>query len=69
VLAVLLSSLMPGFGQFYNADHKKGAVMLAAYFLCVGLSATRIGLLAILPIVIWSTIDAYRVSIGSSHRW
>jgi TM2 domain-containing membrane protein YozV len=69
VLAVLLSSFMPGIGQFYNADHKKGVVMLAAYFLCVGLSATRIGLLAILPIVIWSTIDAYRVSSGKVQRW
>src|SRR6266852_1752615 len=68
-LAVFLSSFMPGFGQFYNADSKKGVVMLAAYLLCVGLSATRIGLLAILPIVIWSTIDAYRVSSGKSKRW
>lgn len=70
VLAVLLSSFMPGFGQFYNADNKKGIVMLAGYFLCVGLSsATRIGLLAILPIVIWSTVDAYRVSSGTAQRW
>ena len=71
VLAVLLSSFMPGFGQFYNADNKKGVVMLTAYFLCVGLSATRIGLPAILslPIVIWSTIDAYRVSSGKAQRW
>ena len=69
VLAVLLSSFMPGLGQFYNADNKKGAVMLAAYFLCVGLSTARIGLLAILPIVLWSTFDAYRVSSGKSQRW
>jgi TM2 domain-containing membrane protein YozV len=69
VVAVLLSSFIPGFGQFYNSDTKKGVVMLAAYALCVGLSATRIGLLAILPIVIWSTIDAYRVSSGKSQRW
>jgi TM2 domain-containing membrane protein YozV len=73
VLAFLLSSFMPGLGQFYNADNKKGAVMLAAYFLCVGLLPsllpTRIGLLAALPIVIWSTFDAYRVSSGKAQRW
>lgn len=73
VLAVLLSAFMPGFGQFYNTDYKKGVVMLVAYFLCLGLSAglsaTRIGFLVIIPVVIWSTIDAYRVSSGKSHRW
>jgi TM2 domain-containing membrane protein YozV len=69
VVAVLLSSFLPGFGQFYNFDYKKGLVILVAYFLCVGLSATRIGLLAILTIVIWSAIDAYRVSSGNAQRW
>lgn len=69
VLAALLSSFMPGFGQFYNADSKKGVVMLVSYILCLGLTGTRIGLPAILPVVIWSTVDAYRVANGKSKTW
>jgi hypothetical protein len=73
VLAVVLSSFMPGLGQFYNADYKKGAVMLVAYLLCTGLSSLSsmpvIRLLVVLLFVIWSTLDAYRVSSGKARRW
>jgi TM2 domain-containing membrane protein YozV len=69
VVAVLLSFFFPGVGQLYNADSKKGLIMVAAYLLCLGVSAAGIGLLAILPIWIWSSIDAYRVASGKSRRW
>jgi TM2 domain-containing membrane protein YozV len=62
-LAVVLSIVLPGAGQFYNDDTKKGAVMLvAALLLCV----TGIGYLAVL---VWSAIDAYNVAIGKAKRW
>ena len=69
ILAALLSLFFPGFGQVYNADSKKGLTMVAAYIFSLALSSTGIGLLAILPIWLWSTIDAYRVASGKGRRW
>jgi TM2 domain-containing membrane protein YozV len=70
VVSSLLSALFPGFGQFYNADIRKGFIMLAAYVLCASLSSLvprRYGFAVILPIVLWSTVDAYRVAAARSQ--
>jgi hypothetical protein len=57
VLAVALSAIMPGLGQFYNNDKKKGAVMLAAYFLGAGL----VSLSPILIIPVCDLVDIRRL--------
>jgi TM2 domain-containing membrane protein YozV len=72
LVAVLLSAFIPGFGQFYNADRKKGFIMVAAYLLCLGLSGFlgRGYQIAVpLPIVIWSAIDADFVAGGRLRKW
>jgi len=62
---MILSILIPGVGQFYNGDMKKGAVMLAAAI--VG-GVITVGLVW-LGILIWSAIDAYQVASGKSPLW
>ena len=61
-LAALLSVIVPGLGQFYNGDIKKGWIRLAIAVL--GGSATY-GV-AWLGAAIWSAIDAYNVASGKS---
>jgi TM2 domain-containing membrane protein YozV len=64
-VALILSILIPGVGQFYNNDVKKGAIMLGAAI--VG-GAITLGV-AWLGILIWSAIDAYQVASGKSPLW
>jgi hypothetical protein len=64
-IAVVLSILIIGIGQFYNGDHKKGAVMLVAA-LVLGIAT---GGIAWLPLVIWSGFDAYQVASGKAPLW
>jgi TM2 domain-containing membrane protein YozV len=61
-LAAFLSAIVPGLGQFYNGDVKKGWIRLA--IAVVGGSATY-GL-AWFGAAIWSAIDAYQVASGKS---
>jgi len=61
-LAVFLSALVPGLGQFYNGETKKGWIGLAVAV--VGGSATY-GV-AWLGAAIWFAIDAYKVASGKS---
>lgn len=64
-VAVLLSVLIVGLGQFYNGDIKKGAVMLVG---AVVLSAVTLGIAWFL-VLIWSAIDAYKVAKGETPLW
>ena len=66
IAAVLLSFLIPGVGQFYNGDNKKGGIMLGVFVASVILTAVAIGFLGILVVWIWSMIDAYQVASGST---
>jgi TM2 domain-containing membrane protein YozV len=62
-LAVVLSLVIPGMGQFYNGDPIKGSMML-----CVAL----VGSFLILPwlaMCVWSVIDAYQVASGKAKKW
>ena len=61
-LAAFLSAIVPGLGQFYNGDVKKGWIRLG--IAVVGGGATY-GL-AWLGAAIWSAIDAYNVASGKS---
>ncbi len=66
VLATVLS-IIPGVGQFYNGDNKKGAVMLGLAIVLGIVSAA----FPVLPfaVLVWSMIDAYRVASGQGKTW
>ncbi len=65
VLATVLSVLIPGVGQLYNGDNKKGLVMLA---IAIVLGPFTSGI-AWLAVLIWAAIDAYRVADGKGKTW
>jgi TM2 domain-containing membrane protein YozV len=65
VVALILSLLIVGVGQFYNGDMKKGAIMLA---IAIVAGALTIGL-GWLAAMIWSAIDAYQVASRKSPLW
>lgn len=64
-VALLLSLLIVGLGQFYNGDNKKGALMLVGALV---LAAATVGLAWVL-MVIWSAVDAYKVAKGETPLW
>lgn len=64
IVAVVLS-LIPGLGQFYNNDYKKGALML--FVALVG--AVPTGGILWLVFLVWSMFDAYQVASGKGKRW
>jgi len=64
LLATGLSFLLTGVGQFYNGDTKKGALMLGGAVLLVFIVP-----FLVLPIWIWSMIDAYQVAEGKKPLW
>ena len=63
-VALVLSILLAGGGQFYNGDIKKGALMLIGAI--VGIASA--GLIT-LAVWIWSIIDAYQVASGKGKVW
>jgi TM2 domain-containing membrane protein YozV len=68
-VALLLSFLIPGVGQFYNGDAKKGGVMLGGYIVSIFLTAIAIGFFGIMGIWIWGMIDAHSVASGKTPTW
>jgi TM2 domain-containing membrane protein YozV len=64
-VAVVLSLIIPGAGQFYNSDMKKGALMLIVAII----GAIVTGGLVTVGIWIWSMIDAYQVASGKGKIW
>jgi len=65
ILALFLSLLIIGVGQFYNGDIKKGLLMLTVGIITGIFSA---GILWIF-ISIWSAYDAYNVAIMKTPLW
>ncbi|HZS29039.1 MAG TPA: hypothetical protein VFB76_17565 [Candidatus Angelobacter sp.] len=65
-LAVFLSFLIPGVGQFYCGANSKGAIMLAIYLVSWLLLGVFVGFFSIVGVWIWSMIDAYNVASGKS---
>lgn len=64
-IALVLSLVIPGVGQFYNSDIKKGALMLGGAILLGALT----GGLGYVAFWIWSMIDAYQVASGKVRIW
>lgn len=64
-VALVLSLLIVGVGQFYNGDTKKGLVMLGV---AVVLGPVTAGI-AWLGMAIWSAIDAYQVAVRKTPLW
>jgi len=66
-----LLSILPGVGQFYNGDVKKGAVMLISFLVALMLAAPTGGLFGFVAflIIVWAVIDAFRVARGRAPLW
>ena len=65
-VALILSLVIPGVGQFYNGDNKKGAIILGGYFVSWILAAAVIGFAGVIGFWVWGMIDAYNVASGKS---
>jgi TM2 domain-containing membrane protein YozV len=61
-VAILLSFLIPGVGQFYCGESKKGGIMLAVYLLSWMTAFFVIGWAGLVVVWIWSMIDAYNIA-------
>ena len=64
-VAVVLSFVIPGVGQFYNGDYKKGGLMLGGAILGILVSG---GVLTV-AFWIWAMFDAYQVASGKGKIW
>jgi len=64
-IAAFASFFLPGVGQIYNGDNKKGALMLPLALVLVVVT----GGLANLLLSIWSSVDAYKVAKGKWAFW
>ena len=66
-LALFLSFLIPGVGQFYNGDSKRGLPMfLVGVFGYALVILPLIGLILVFVIHIWSMVNAYNVASGKT---
>jgi TM2 domain-containing membrane protein YozV len=65
-LAVFLSFLIPGMGQFYCGSTTRGAIMLAIFLFSWLLAYFVIGFFGVMGVWIWSMIDAYNVASGKT---
>jgi TM2 domain-containing membrane protein YozV len=67
-VALVLSLFIPGAGQFYNGDNKRGALMLGGALISLMLVAVTIGVFTGAAIWIWSMVNAYNVASGKTAR-
>jgi hypothetical protein len=68
VVALILSGVIVGVGQFYNGDHKKGALMFLGAVVAGLFTSWACGF-GWFGIAIWSAIDAYRVAKRTAPLW
>jgi hypothetical protein len=68
VLALILSGIIVGVGQFYNGDSKKGVLMFFGAVLAGLFTSWACGV-GWFGIAIWSAIDAYRVASRKAPLW
>lgn len=75
LLSALLSLMLPGLGQLYNADYKKAAAIVIGLvaLLYTGVQAGCVGIFIVVPafviLLVWAVADAWRVAAGKSRRW
>jgi TM2 domain-containing membrane protein YozV len=69
-LALLLSLLWPGLGQFYNGQVRKGAILAVLYAtsLLLIIFASPLGFIMAALLLVYGGADAYRVA-GYYERW
>jgi TM2 domain-containing membrane protein YozV len=69
IVALILSLLIPGIGQFYNGEAKKGVIILCVWIVSLPFVASGIGVIGVSGAWIWGMIDAYKVaSVASLTR-
>jgi len=59
-LAVVLSFLLPGLGQIYNQEFRKGTEFIIAYIISWALSFVVVGWFFLVIVWVWSMVDAYQ---------
>lgn len=64
-LALFMSLMIVGVGQFYNGDFKKGAFMLVGAIVGGVISFSALWWV----MALWSAVDAYQVAKGSKALW
>ncbi len=64
-LALFLSLMIVGMGQFYNGDFKKGGFMLVGAIVGGFISFSALWWV----MALWSALDAYQVAKGSKALW
>ena len=61
-VALVLSFLFMGLGQFYNGEIKKGVIFIVSYTVSIVLMSVMIGLVTTPILWIWGMVDAYKSS-------
>ena len=71
VAAVFFSLFIPGLGQFYNGDFKRGILALIVVGVVIFFAPTTACLSTVLliPVWIWGTINAYNVAARKTPLW
>ncbi|MGI9862525.1 DUF5683 domain-containing protein [Moorella naiadis] len=67
-VAAVLSFFIPGLGQIYNGELKKGFLLLAAAAVSVLLTAVAIGFLTDIIIWVYAIYDAYKTADNYNKR-
>ncbi len=68
IAAVIFSVVVPGLGQFYNNDFKKGLLMMILTVPAMGAVPVTAGV-SYLAVWLWSVVNAFRVAKGVAPLW
>jgi TM2 domain-containing membrane protein YozV len=66
VVALVLSLFIPGVGQFYNGDTKRGLLIFGIWLVSWFLLGAGIGLIGFFVAYIWGMANAYQVAAGKT---
>jgi TM2 domain-containing membrane protein YozV len=64
-IALILSLFIPGVGQLYNGDNKKGVILLIGLLVSGLLAAFAVGIVTGIAIWVYAMVDAYQVASGT----
>lgn len=70
-LIALVFAIVPGFGQFYNGDFKKGVLVLFLAILAIVLAPETAcsSLFPFAAVWLWGFVNAYNVAAGKTPLW